>query len=86
MFTSFPDPARMADSADEIGNAVCRDRIFQKTIISPAVMGVLEIFRLIITRDPDDAQSAVGHFEFFRQSETSCSHGLDIDEYDIWRK
>jgi len=49
-------------------------------------MGFLEVFRLIITCDPDNAQSAVGRFEVLRQSETSCSHGLDIDEYDIRRK
>jgi hypothetical protein len=56
----------MTDNADEVGNAVCRDRIFQKTIINPAVMDFLEVFRLIITCDPDDAQTAVGRFEVLR--------------------
>jgi len=28
MFISFPGPGRTADNADEIGNAVCRNRIF----------------------------------------------------------
>jgi hypothetical protein len=28
MLTSFPGPARSTDNADEIGNAVCRNKIF----------------------------------------------------------